>query len=89
MNDQFKAGDKVRLKSGGPTMTVERFDTLVQQYCCVWFAKDVSKRDLFDAAVLEPAESAPTVESVSMKPSSRLAGPSIDFNNLPDAVGSN
>jgi len=28
MNDDFEIGDRVELKSGGPVMTIERFDTI-------------------------------------------------------------
>ena len=50
MSDIHK-GDSVRLKSGGPLMTVENIGK--QQYrddefaWCVWFEKTVSKRDTF------------------------------------------
>ena len=35
--DTFQAGDIVRLKSGGPDMTVETTDTPIG-YKCQWFA---------------------------------------------------
>lgn len=56
MSQLFKVGDLVRLKSGGPTMTVERVeqDGMVQ---CLWFpalGKPPSSRS-FSFGVLEPA----------------------------------
>lgn len=43
MADQFEVGDKVRLKSGGPVMTVNSLRTRrdsdqPQEYLCKWFA---------------------------------------------------
>jgi uncharacterized protein YodC (DUF2158 family) len=39
MNDGFEVGDIVQLKSGGPAMTIERFDTIGGQPSawCTWF----------------------------------------------------
>ncbi|WP_108178826.1 DUF2158 domain-containing protein [Phreatobacter oligotrophus] len=56
MTRTYSVGDLVRLKSGGPTMTVERVDDdgMVQ---CLWFptpGKPPSSRS-FSFGVLEPA----------------------------------
>ncbi|WP_454884769.1 YodC family protein [Sphingomonas oryzagri] len=47
---QFKAGDQVMLRSGGPYMTVERVngDTIL----CVWFHEQELKHASFGAALL-------------------------------------
>jgi len=39
MNGDFQVGDTVELKSGSPTMTIERFDTIGGQPSawCTWF----------------------------------------------------
>jgi len=39
MNGDFQVGDMVELKSGSPTMTIERFDTIGGQPSawCTWF----------------------------------------------------
>lgn len=40
MNDQFKIGDPVKLKSGGPTMTIQKLKVLSQPegiFKCSWF----------------------------------------------------
>ena len=60
----FKAGDLVKLKSGGPVMTVEHAGekamTEEDLVWCVWFEKAGSKqnlqRDTFAPAVLEMAD---------------------------------
>jgi uncharacterized protein YodC (DUF2158 family) len=36
--EDFKTGTIVRLKSGGPTMTVKVWSTSQDQYVCQWFA---------------------------------------------------
>lgn len=62
--DAFKPGDVVRLKSGGPTMTVEqtgkRAFTEEEAVWCVWAekvgAKQVVQRDTFPPAVLEKCD---------------------------------
>ncbi len=73
---EFKEGDVVRLKSGGPDMTVEQVG---EQHMlpgktvafCVWFevvAKQrVVKRDTFSLSVLEAVNY--DAEPVALKPS--------------------
>jgi uncharacterized protein YodC (DUF2158 family) len=51
---QFKSGDIVQLKSGGPTMTVEEIDGT--QANCVWFEGTKHKTGLFELSALESAE---------------------------------
>jgi uncharacterized protein YodC (DUF2158 family) len=59
---EFKKGDIVRLKSGGPAMTVE----IVSDYSpmgpevgvlCIWFVGPHQEQHVFDAAVLEKSQS--------------------------------
>lgn len=58
---EFQLGDVVRLKSGGPRMTVENLgDRLGDEVvCCVWFEKvgnkQIVKRDAFPPITLEMA----------------------------------
>lgn len=35
--EELKPGDLVQLKSGGPTMTVRRFEKLRSNWVCDWF----------------------------------------------------
>ena len=56
----FNPGDKVKLKSGSPSMTIEKFPlnrTTGSQYTdrveCVWFVDFEPKRDTFLLVVLE------------------------------------
>lgn len=56
----FKIGDIIVLKSGGPSMTIEKFPwnpTKNEYYSdrveCVWFDKDTLKRDTFNTPTLE------------------------------------
>jgi uncharacterized protein YodC (DUF2158 family) len=57
---QFKIGDTVRLKSGGPVMVVSQveeysgFDGL--QALCKWFAGTKAEESLFPLETLEAAE---------------------------------
>jgi uncharacterized protein YodC (DUF2158 family) len=47
MSDQFKKGDAVELKSGGPPMTVESIGKNGVVHC-VWFEEKTLKRDGFE-----------------------------------------
>lgn len=55
----FKAGDKVRLKSGGPAMTVEQVgnDSMTNDpmVWCVWFVGTKLEKETFAPATLEIA----------------------------------
>jgi uncharacterized protein YodC (DUF2158 family) len=54
---KLEVGDVVRLKSGGPRMTVESVGGLIS---CAWFAGGHAKRGFFDLDMLglapEPAD---------------------------------
>ena len=41
-NQKFKNGDTVRLKSGGPLMTISNYNDKGHLYC-LWFSKDEDK----------------------------------------------
>lgn len=43
----LKPGDVVRLKSGGPRMTVDWIDTDGHEIICTWFKGDERHRDRF------------------------------------------
>lgn len=49
----FNGGDVVRLKSGGPKMTVEHVDEELDLVTCVWFENKDLKRDSFSATALQ------------------------------------
>jgi uncharacterized protein YodC (DUF2158 family) len=51
MADQFKAGDTVALKSGGPTMTVAKIDG--GRALCEWFEGSKAQSRYFDFVVLK------------------------------------
>lgn len=61
---EFKAGDLVRVKSGGPMMTVEKVGQTARlqedAVWCVWFekvgSKQVAQRETFTPVVLEKVE---------------------------------
>jgi uncharacterized protein YodC (DUF2158 family) len=55
---QFKIGDVVQLKSGGPNMTVES-DAGEGCFVCHWFEGSEAKRTTFQGAMLRVPE-APT-----------------------------
>ena len=59
---QFKVGDVVQLKSGGPQMTVKNYGQYgynVEEEClCVWFEKDTVKEAVFAEALLKKANEA-------------------------------
>lgn len=55
---EIKKGETVRLKSGGPLMTVESVGSYARTggpeegALCVWFEKDKPKKEVFDTAML-------------------------------------
>ncbi len=51
MANQFKAGDVVQLKSGGPKMTVDKVDG--EKIWCTWFANDQPQRSPFPAEAID------------------------------------
>ena len=53
---EFKVGDVVRLKSGGPKMTVDYFDSDTERALCVWFKDGERKQDHFLPETLEKYE---------------------------------
>jgi uncharacterized protein YodC (DUF2158 family) len=58
MPDSFKPGDVVRLKSGGPAMTVTHLNSSVVENGadCQWFdSKNRLKRGVFTQDALKPA----------------------------------
>jgi uncharacterized protein YodC (DUF2158 family) len=50
---QFKSGDVVGLKSGGPVMTVQHYSD-TEYVVCTWFDGKSLKRDVFHEASLQP-----------------------------------
>lgn len=54
MAGEFKAGDIVQLKSGGPAMTVEKCAERDGHYWCVWFKGASRERAAFDETSLKP-----------------------------------
>ncbi len=52
----FKVGDTVRLKSGGPVMTVKEVDDQADEVHCQWFVDEESKFDCYPTDSLEPWE---------------------------------
>ncbi|MGD9739872.1 MAG: YodC family protein [Bauldia sp.] len=51
---EFKPGDVVQLKSGGPAMTVEGRSAYTDDLICTWFEKEKKYQDTFPAATLVP-----------------------------------
>jgi uncharacterized protein YodC (DUF2158 family) len=50
---QFKQGDTVRTKDGGPVMTVDAYTPSGEVICTYWI-KNSRKQDAFVEATLEP-----------------------------------
>jgi uncharacterized protein YodC (DUF2158 family) len=51
---KFKCGDAVRLKSGGPKMTISAENTVTRgQYFCKWFSRTKLNVDRFNEDELE------------------------------------
>lgn len=61
MAQKYKPGDLVRLKSGGPAMTIEKVNLNIYQewegtYSCSWFAGAKDNHRSFAEEALQPAE---------------------------------
>ena len=50
---EFQIGDIVKLKSGGPDMTVQEYEGAYERYTCQWFAGKKLERGFFKEASLE------------------------------------
>jgi uncharacterized protein YodC (DUF2158 family) len=58
----LSVGDTVRLKSGGPLMTVDDLD-VDEQVICTWFEGTTKKNGRFRIATLEPVTQKPATTS--------------------------
>lgn len=58
VRQEFEIGDTVRLKSGGPIMTIEKSATYRGEFklCCTWFDGVNQLRGAFPVAVLQKIE---------------------------------
>lgn len=57
MAEGFKTGDVVRLKSGGPTMTVSEIESTTGAVLCTWFDSTEKRSDsYFPASALKRVE---------------------------------
>jgi uncharacterized protein YodC (DUF2158 family) len=52
----FKPGDLVHLKSGGPIMTVNGLEPATQELVCLWFSGDDLERGVFSQAAVAEVE---------------------------------
>ena len=52
----FKVGDIVRLKTGGPEMTVEAVDMKGPDVICTWVAETVRRHGRFKGLLLQKVE---------------------------------
>lgn len=59
MSNEFKSGDIVVLKSGGPEMTVKTFTHSQQAYLCQWFAGKKLEQGNFKSESLSPSNPKP------------------------------
>ncbi len=68
MEHQFKEGDVVSLKSGGPTMTIEGIGdygmSIKEKAFCVWFEGTKRHEALFELSSLTPVTTQAATASV-------------------------
>jgi uncharacterized protein YodC (DUF2158 family) len=69
----FSAGDVVKLKSGGPSMTIEKIflQDNTEYATCVWFDETTEKTKGFATASLEPAEPPPMKKVIGVSSTTR------------------
>jgi uncharacterized protein YodC (DUF2158 family) len=60
----FKLGDIVRLKSGGPDMTVKEVSENSNEYVCRWFSGSRLSQASFEADTVELAKSEITTDDL-------------------------
>lgn len=53
---KFNPGDLVQLKSGGPKMVVEQFESYIDVYTCTWFSGAKHNSQTFREEALVPYE---------------------------------
>ena len=64
---EFKKGDRVQLKCGGPAMVVETVESDSQLWC-VWIAANKKHGERFDSETLQIYQaSAPSVVNISRR----------------------
>lgn len=56
MSVKFSVGDIVKLKSGGPEMTVNAYSKTYQYYTCQWFAGKKLEQGRFPEDSIEKVE---------------------------------
>jgi uncharacterized protein YodC (DUF2158 family) len=66
---EFKEGDVVQLKSGGPKMTIIALDNSSGEATCSWCEGRKPNEDIFDVVALELiAQQKPTSNSFRLRP---------------------
>jgi uncharacterized protein YodC (DUF2158 family) len=79
---RLNIGDLVKLKSGGPPMTIEHLEDATsgdnQVAGCVWFEhhddRDLLNRDTFSSIILEPVGTGTIIGRVVVRPEAQEAG---------------
>ena len=64
---QFKKGDTVRVKNGGPLMTVQsvdRYSNIENGVLCIWFERNQPQEKVFDEAVLKISDNDVRVRTI-------------------------
>ena len=67
MMTDIKKGDVVRLKSGGPLMTVQNlgdYPPMQDGMLCVWFENNQPQEQVYDRAVLEISDNSVQVARI-------------------------
>lgn len=54
MSEKYKSGQIVKIKSGGPDMTIKEFSNYESEYICQWFAGKKLEQGYFPEDSLEP-----------------------------------